>query len=321
MRATAAFVVAVLLAQPARAELSEPTEARYLAGLRERRLFTLAEEYCRLRLADAYAVERRRAELAVELSRTALEAALFTKPPEREARFAAAVKVLEDELQRKPNSNWKSLLLVQRGVVELVWGERLREEAQTLHSGEAALEQARERLRAAAATLKQVDEAAAAGARGGSSTTGRPAGDAPSLEEWNSLRRQIAFQRARTQRNLGESYAPRSPDRLSALEQAAELLETLSRAETTDAITWQARLDEATCRRLLGDLSASERVLDLLDAQSPPAETADRRERSGFAIGSKLRSLPTPNATFNRKIPTWPARSMRKCDSPNWNGS
>jgi hypothetical protein len=276
-RTAVALLIAALIAQPARAELSEPSEARYLAGLRERQLFALAESYCRRRLEQAYTVDRRRAELTVELSRTALEAALFTKPPEREARFSAALKVLSDEQQRKPNSAWKPLLLVQGGVVELVWGERLREEAQTLNSGDAALEKAREHLRAAAALFKQVDELAAAGAQDAARRQGAgAAGEQPSITEWASLRRQIDYQRARTQRNFGESYPGGSPDRLSALEQAVELLEALSRAELTDAITWQARLDEATCRRLLGDLNKSELVLNLLDGQSPPTEIADR---------------------------------------------
>jgi hypothetical protein len=266
-----------MIAQPGSAELSEPSEARYLAGLRERQLFALAESYCRRRLDEAYTVDRRRAELTVELSRTALEAALFTKPPEREARFAAALKVLSEEQQRKPNSAWKPLLLIQGSVVELVWGERLREEAQTLNSGDAALENAREHLRAAAALFKQVDELAATGAQDAARRQAAVAApDQPSIAEWAALRRQIDYHRARTQRNLGESYPGGSPDRLSALEQAVELLESLSRAELTDAITWQARLDEATCRRLLGDLNKSELVLNLLDGQSPPTEIADR---------------------------------------------
>ena len=160
VRTTALFAAALLLLVPnlSQAELSEASEAQYLAGLRERRLFTLAESYCRRRLADAYVLDRRRTELTVELSRTSLEAALFAKSPERDARFAQASQVLDEELRRKPNGAWRAALLVQRGLVDLIWGERLREEAQTLHAGDAALEQARERLRAAAAQLKQAAE-------------------------------------------------------------------------------------------------------------------------------------------------------------------
>ncbi|MBA4016253.1 MAG: hypothetical protein C0483_03600 [Pirellula sp.] len=228
-------------------------------------------------MADAYVLDRRRTELTVELSRTSLEAALFAKPPERDARFTQASQVLDEELRRKPNGAWRAPLLVQRGLVDLIWGERLREEAQTLHSGDAALEQARERLRAAAAQLKQAAELVKEGAiEAGRKRGGADAPDVPTPAHWSSLRRQLEYHQARTQRNLGESYAARSPDRLSALEQAVEMLEALSRSEAIDAVTWAARLDEANCRRLLGDLNASERVLDLIDGQLPPSDVADR---------------------------------------------
>ena len=120
VRTTALFAAALLSSAPrfCRAELSETSEARYLAGLRERRLFSLAESYCRRRLADAYVLDRRRTELTIELSRTSLEAALFAKSPERDAHFAQASQVLEEELRRKPNGAWRAALLVQRGLVE-----------------------------------------------------------------------------------------------------------------------------------------------------------------------------------------------------------
>lgn len=279
VRTTALLAAALLSSAPmlCRAELSETSEARYLAGLRERRLFSLAESYCRRRLADAYVLERRRTELTIELSRTSLEAALFAKSPERDARFSQASQVLEEELRRKPNGAWRAALLVQRGLVDLIWGERLREEAQTLHAGDSALEQARERLRAAAAQLKQAAELVKEGViEAGRRRGGDAAPDVPTLAEWASLRRQLEYHQARTQRNLGESYPSRSPDRLSALELAVEMLDALSRSEAVDAVTWAARLDEANCRRLLGDLGASERVLDLIDGQSPPGDVADR---------------------------------------------
>lgn len=275
--ALCAAALASSAAATSRAELSESSEAKYLAGLRERRLFALAESYCRRRLADAYTLDRRRTELTIELSRTSLEAALYAKSPERDARFARASEVLDEELRRTPNGAWRAPVLVQRGLVDLIRGERLREEAQTLQAGEAALEQARERLRAAAAQLKQAAELVNEGAiEAGRKRGGAAAPDAPTLAEWASLRRQLEYHQARTRRNLGESYPSRSPDRLSALEQAVEMLDALSRSEAVDAVTWAARLDEAHCRRLLGDLADSERVLDLIDGQSPPADVADR---------------------------------------------
>jgi len=266
------------------ADLSETTEARYLAGLRERRLYALVEAYCTRRLDEAYLVERRRAELTVELSRTALEAALFAKSPEREELAARATAIIDAELRNKPSSAWRPLLDVQRGLVDLVWGERLREEAQLLSDGEPQLEQARERLRAAVTQLKQaratVDE------RLRDAQRSRPGvnSDVPDADDWYSVRRNVDYQLGRALRNQGESYPPRSADRLSALEQAVETFEVLTRAQQTDPITWQARLEEVACKRLLGDLMSAEKILDLVDQEVPPADVADRARAQRIRI-------------------------------------
>ena len=259
------------------AQVNESTESRYLSGLRQRQLFGLAEAYCRRELSEAYTSDRRRAELTIELSRTSLEAALYARSPEREALFAQAAKVLDDELLARPAGQWRLPVEVQRGLVDLVWGERLREEAQTLSSGGAAMEQAREKLRSAVALLKQarapIEERLLAAHRKPGEAT---AAGAPTANEWSSLKRNVDYQLARAYRNQGESYPPQSNDRLAAIEQAAETLAPLTRADMYDAVAWQSRLDEAHCRRLLGDLNAAERVLDLVDSQAPPREIADR---------------------------------------------
>lgn len=281
-----AIVFSLLAAtgRQAQADLSETDEARYLAGLRQRRLYSLVEAYCRRRLGEAYLVERRRAELTVELSRTALEAALFAKSPEREELAARATQIIDDELRNKPSSPWRPLLDVQRGLVDLVWGERLREEAQLLSVGEAQLEQARERLRAAVGQLKQarsVVEEKWRDAQRGSPTVNS---DLPDADDWYSLRRNVDYQLGRAFRNQGESYPVKSPDRLSSLEQAVETFATLTKTEQTDPITWQARLEEVACKRLLGDLMSGEKILDLIDAQAPPADVADRARAQRIRI-------------------------------------
>lgn len=262
-------------ASPARADMAESAEERYLAGLRERRLYFLVEAYCRKRLDEAYTIDKRRAELTVELSRTALEAALFAKSPERETLVAKATKIIDDELRNKPTSAWRPLLEVQRGLVDLIWGERLREEAQFLSAAEAQMEPVRERLRAAVAQLKQAKGVIEERLR--DAGRGRTGGaDQPTADDWYRIRRNVDYQLGRAYRNQGESYPAKSPDRLSALEQAVETFESLTRAELTDPITWQARLEEVSCKRLLGDLMSAEKILDLIDANAPPADVADR---------------------------------------------
>lgn len=267
-----------LLAATTCAQSLDSTEARFLAGLRERRLFELAESYCRRELAESYASRRRRAELTIELSRTLLESALYAKPPRRDELFAAATKVLDEAKFTGPDDVWRAPTAVQRGMVELVHGELLREEAQTLNSSEATLAAARDRLRGAVAQLRKardaVDEQLRQANRVGVGPTTKP--DEPTAAEWAALKRNVDYQLARAYRNQGESYPLLSADRTAALDQAIKELELLARTEATDAVTWQARLDEVVCRRLQTDLEGAERMLELIAAQSPPADVAER---------------------------------------------
>jgi hypothetical protein len=275
------FTIAVALlglwASTAAAQTAGPSspEERFLAGLRERQLFRLAEAYCRERLADTYLVDRRRAELAVELSRTVLEAALYARSPEREALFERAATTLDDPQLRPRDPVWRAPLDVQRGVVELVRGERLREEAQLLAAAAAPLDQARDYLRSAAARLTKVRETVAELLRDANRRRdAKP--ELPTAAELAALQRNVEYQLARALWNQGRSYPYGSPDRMSSVERAIETLENLSRAEMNDSVAWEARLDEVECRRMLGDLTAAERMLDLIDGQSPPADVADR---------------------------------------------
>ena len=69
------FLAGALVAYPAAAQ---SFDARFLDGLRERQLFSLAEKFCRDRLARPALPEPRRAELSIELSRCLTEEAWKT---------------------------------------------------------------------------------------------------------------------------------------------------------------------------------------------------------------------------------------------------
>ncbi len=165
-------------------------------------MFELAESHCRRQLAEAYVGKRRRTEATVELSRTLLEWALYSKPPQRDERFAAALKTLDELRFDAADEPWRTPLHVQRGVAELVWGELLREEAQTLNAPESGLAPARDHLgRAVTAlrqALKEIDSQLQAAARTGAPTN-KP--DELSPAEWTALKRNAEYQLARAYRN------------------------------------------------------------------------------------------------------------------------
>lgn len=261
-------------------------ESRFLTGLRERQLFELAESFCRRELGKTYVVRRRRAELTIELSRTILESALYEKPPKRDERFAAAAKVLDQAAFEGPDDPWRVAVGVQRGLIDLVHGELLREEAQSLNAHDSAMTAARDRLRSAVTQLRKsltaVEELQRTANRVGAASPAKP--DEPTAAEAVALKRHVDYQLARAFRNQGESYPAGSPDRASALDQATKALELLARSESADDLTWQARLDEVVCRRLLGDLDGAERMLGIIDGESPPSDVAEQARAQRIRI-------------------------------------
>ena len=83
--------LAILLLMATALLAADPYEERFLNGLRERRLFTLAETYCLERLNDSSIPDTRRAELVVELSRAYTEHALHSTPTAADPLWKQAV--------------------------------------------------------------------------------------------------------------------------------------------------------------------------------------------------------------------------------------
>ena len=77
-RNTQGLTLMVALVVLAGAAAADPTDERFLDGLRTSRLFSLAETYCRDRLAQTDLGPADRADLVIELSRTHAQHALNT---------------------------------------------------------------------------------------------------------------------------------------------------------------------------------------------------------------------------------------------------
>ena len=105
-RAVVAGVMLVLLSSMAAGQTRDEDET-YFNGLRERRLFSLAESVClkRLEQTDLSAAERSR--FTVELSRTLAEHALHVRTVEEQSDlFDRARKAIQDLLdEREPGPN------------------------------------------------------------------------------------------------------------------------------------------------------------------------------------------------------------------------
>src|SRR5687767_4672862 len=81
---------------------ADSRDQQYIAGLRQRRLFELAETYCQQRLAAANLDDVNRADLTIELVRTYALHALHQPPAEREAWFKRAHYLAAEYVRTKP---------------------------------------------------------------------------------------------------------------------------------------------------------------------------------------------------------------------------
>lgn len=244
----------------------------FLLGLRERRLFDLAVAECQERLSDTGITEVERIDLAIELSRTFMEQALEQRPDARDAYWRRAMEALDVT----GGSKGSRLLLIelQRGLIHLARGELGRQEGELAGAPEKLMETARQQLREAIATFERVKKGEADAMRELGPSKRAAAGGLTS-PELIALRRNIDFQLSRAQRNQGQSYPPRSDDRVNSLRQAAERLAALPQFDEVDAVTWRSRLDEITCLRLLEDYGAAHaRIAKLADAEPPPETRA-----------------------------------------------
>jgi hypothetical protein len=270
-------IVGSIVAWPVAAQ---SLDARFLDGVRERQLFSLAEKFCRDRLARQDLPEARRAELSIELSRCLTEEALQSAPEKRDAIWQQAMKVVDQFAKQYPQNPRLVQVRVQRGLVQLTWGELLAQEAELAGDKPGRIAKAQDHLREAIEELRKAETKTAELLR--RQQPGRKS-DAAELSsvELRSLEKNIQYQLARALRSQGESYPADSADRINSLTQAVELFRNLAQGDTADPLTWPSRLDAAACYRLLGHLEAAARRLDLAEEDSPPAryEMRARAER------------------------------------------
>jgi len=280
-------MLAIAVASPLSVAWASPEDEAFLDGLRDRRLFSLAEAYCRERLAEPDLSAADRAEMVIELSQTKAQHALNTAPADRGPLWDEARQVVTDFLRDHPDSPRLVLVRLQDALTVLARGELARQEAELGAAGAPSLREAREQLRMSATLLTKLKEDAAELLRK-RNRDGRAAEGELTANELVSLGNNIQYQLARAYRNQAHCYAADTPDRANGLTQAAQQLAPLSRRDAADPLTWNARIDAIACARLLGDLTdATRRVDAILTADPPvPVALAARAEQVRIALAA-----------------------------------
>jgi tetratricopeptide (TPR) repeat protein len=284
---------AALAAEPRPTVDPHTADERFLAGLSERRLYDLAEAFCRRKLAKADANDERRARLTIELARAIAARALDSPRDERERLWKEAFGVLADYRARYPDGGFASLVEYHRAVLQLEQAEILRQEAELAGGDGRATSSARRRVRAAIKSLRELDESLADLAR--SPNGARDPATGLTKPQIASLASHTRYQLGRAFRNQAETYAAGSADRANALGQAKEMLQDLIELEANQPVVWNSRLEWIRAARLGGDLAEARKMADrLLEEGDPRIQQAAHAER--------LRLLAAASATIGEAL-------------------
>ncbi len=280
--ACAAIVAACALVVSA----EEPSaDARFLAGLRGRRLDELAERYCEDQLGRDDLAPLRRADLTIELARTLAEHAAGSEAEAREELWRQAVAATERFARDYPDNPRLPLVRLQGALTLLARGELARREGQLVAAGESRFEEARVQLRAAIDQLQKL-AADLEPMRREQSLQPRADSELLSAHQLATLVKRIEYELALARRNQAESYPAESADRVNSLTEAVRLLTPLVRLDSDDPICWPSRIDLVSAYRLLSDWVTARQILAAIAQQNPPSSVVllARAERIRLAL-------------------------------------
>ncbi len=251
------------------ARANPPTDVAFLDRLRGRRLFELAETFCRDRLASQSLPDGEQVTLTIELSRTLSQHAADSLPPRREKLWSEASGTLSQFVAEQPDNGRLLLVELQIPLTTLARGELARQEAEFLPHNSQPLDEARRLLIRAASQLTRVQRWVATALRERNRNTNNTAVAPLSARELLAMQRSVSYQLARAQRNVARCFDKDSADRVDALTQAIGHLTRVIGAKEPDALSWKARLDQAACHRLLGHFQQAREALATITAGSP----------------------------------------------------
>ncbi len=245
-------------------------DATMLAGLRGRSLYTVAEVFCREKLAREDLASRTRCELVLELSRTLAAHAVHSPPQARDELWSAASRTIDDYLRGHADHPRAIILRLQDALVARGRGELARHESELIPADATLPATAQKYLREAIGRLTVLGDDVAVALRNATRSSPTNA-DALSADELLALERNVRYQIAKAQQEIAETYTAGGNDRIDALAQADRLLEPLAAANSEDEVVWQARVDRVSVERKLGRSDPALARIEQLASKSRPA--------------------------------------------------
>lgn len=250
--------------------LADDVHDRYFQGLRERRLFSVAEGYALRRLAEPGLPAITRTELTIELSRTLAEHATYRTGQEQEELWRQARGVIEDLLRASPDNPRADQLELQAAIILALRGASLRWRVELAFQDSRIHDQALLQLQSAVSRLQEVESRLQNHIKTAHVLTpAEQAEGAPGRAELRELAREAAYRMAIAYLDLGR-ILPAGPNRTAALHEANQRFVQLSPPRSNDDISLTCRLYRAEIARRQSDPDAARALLDALERDSKP---------------------------------------------------
>ena len=211
------------------------------------------------------------AEEVISQSRELTRQALAATPEDRPGFFSGSQHLIAEWVRLQPNDPRVLLVRTQAAIASSLEAELARQNAELAtdhdinrwNAARAAARDAIAEWKSMAADVKAQLLRRPRGGRGESNEL--------SPKELSALENNCRLQLAIALKNQALCFPPNSADRINSLTQAVEIASALGRPPGEDSAVWPARVEELTCRRLLGDLPAAEKLIRSMTTAQPTA--------------------------------------------------
>lgn len=304
-----------IAAQETESDQRRNDDALLIDGLRRRRLFDLAQTYCRDQLNSSELDATRHAMLVVELMKTLTSKAILSPADQRAANWIAVEKAALDFARSNPEHPRRFLVEVQLALSHLAHGRLLRQEISAEMASNDAREAALHELRTARDQLNQLQREID---RVIPEQRAKSLGDHDlTVRQMMTLNNNIRFQLAVGDLNRAQLYDVNDRlNRIDALNNVSGRLSEVQR-ETSEGqpLWWKTKLAQLECLRLLGKYREARELWETLPSDGIPGATLDslleQQIRLAIEIGdaslsrsllAEVDKLPTPSAQLDLAV-------------------
>ena len=248
-------------------------DSKLIEGLRRRRLFDLAQLYCKRRLGQSEIDPTGETHLTIELMKTRTAQAILTPAAERPAAWKTVDQTAEQFTSNSPDHPRRLLVEVQQGLSHLTRAKIIRQEIAAEITDDSSKERALQEIHAARSLFDRLGndiDKAIRELRGRSKTP-----HDLTVEQLLSLKNNIKLQLA--QANLIRSQLYQPEDRLNRVAALGEVKQQLREVQRVTSkgkpLWWNTQLGHLECLRLLGDPGAAKSLIDSLPKKDIPTTT------------------------------------------------